>query len=176
MFDPHFETTEDMENWMKSIGHQEVVITSDQDEVEVRGCQESTEKDCDCNICEDIKISPTQDYLCCNQQFQDWKKDLCDETEANRIKCVTNSEAFRASVNHHSVKVLLASLRENPEVRRKISNPPTRENMRFGSYKAAAYLLKQTQRKPLSSCIVAVIRNLYPDPNYNYTGFIEPKK
>ena len=71
--------------------------------------------------------------------------------------------------------VLLSSIRENPESKVKVVKPPSQENLRFGHFKAAAYLLELRQRSPLSDCIVSQVRSHYPDQNLKYKGYVEKK-
>ena len=77
---------------------------------------------------------------------------------------------------HCDMIVLLASICDNPNNNVKIVSPPSNENLRYGHYKAAAYLLDLKQRSPLSDCIVSHIRSLYPDSEGVYTGYKETNK
>lgn len=171
--DPCFNTEEDLNAYLVSIGQQDVIVTRDNIEVDVGELAGTVKRHCDCGNCErggeDLKVSEKQDYLCCNQRFPNWKVDLSD-TESTS-SCVTKSAAYNASVNVYAVRGLLSSLKENPKSRVKISNPPSTENLRYGSYRAAAYLLNLTERKPLSACIVADIRSTYPDVAERYRGY-----
>ena len=70
---------------------------------------DAREKSCDCAKCTEIKLNDTKDYLCCNQLFE-WKSLLTSEEKFKDLKCVTDSEAYRSSVNYHAVKGMLLNL------------------------------------------------------------------
>ena len=173
--DPCFESEAEMQTYLQAIGHKDIIITSDEVEIEVGRDQRA--RICDCYKCEDIKVNDEQDYLCCNPKFTSQKEDLCDMQEKDNphITCVTQCNAYNASVNYYAVRGLLSSLRDNPQVKVKIYSTPT-ENMRYGSYRAASYLLEQRERGPLSACIVSAIRSQFPDPKVHYTGYVAKKK
>ena len=76
--DPCFETEKDMIQYLADIGQTDVVITSD--EIEINIGEYSENKHCDCHKCEDIKIRGGRDYLCCNQLFLIWKQDCAVRT------------------------------------------------------------------------------------------------
>ena len=109
------------------------------------------------------------------QRFPAWKTELEIEGEAD-IECITQSMAYKSSVNVFAVRGLLASMRDNPNVKVKLMNPPSNENMRFGSYRAAAYLMKLTLRAPLSACMVSSIRATYPDHRGQYRGYLDAQE
>ena len=75
--DPCFETVEDLQQCLQAIGQQDVLITPDEVEVDIGG--DHQERECICYKCEDIKITGSKDYLCCNQKFPTWKEDICSE-------------------------------------------------------------------------------------------------
>jgi hypothetical protein len=55
------------------------------------------------------------------------------------------------------------------------------ENYRFVAYRNMFILTygrtrAKEERKPLPSCLVMRVRNLFPDPNDQYTGFKSKKK
>ena len=174
--DPVFDTEEDRDRYLKAIGYIDTRVTREDIELEV-GVEDFTVRSCDCFQCSDkdpeclLKVSTNQDYLCCNQRFPTWRQDLCDSSDGV-INCVTLSSAYNACTIVHAVRGLLGSLKSNPLVNVKIFNPPSKENMRYGSYRAVSYMLRQRDRAPLSACIVADIRDKYPNLDGHYTGYV----
>ncbi len=60
-------------------------------------------------------------------------------------------------------------------------NEPRPENFRYIAYRNLVFMLygrtrKKMPRLPLPSCLVLRVRDLYPDPNRNYTNFKSKKK
>ena len=58
---------------------------------------------CSCGKCSDINISDQNSYLCCNQLFN-WKYVMNSDECQKEISCVTDTQAYKSSVNPFSVQ------------------------------------------------------------------------
>ena len=92
--DPCFESKEEMEEYLRSIGQVDVVRTrGERALVEVR---EGSLRDCSCGECGDSSDTEGFQYLCCHQLFPQWKS-LCLETE--NVACVVKTKV-KSEVHH----------------------------------------------------------------------------
>ena len=61
--------------------------------------------------------------------------------------------------------------------RKKLEDPPSNRNMRFGAYYGMSLFLNgHSKRKPLPACLMKNIRETFPDNNGAYQGFLWGKK
>ena len=87
--DPCFESEAQMNAYLKNLGHVDVIITSD--DLEVAKTTGDKVRVCDCGECGAESDVDGVHYLCCNQRFDTWQRDLCDKEEEIPA-CITRSK------------------------------------------------------------------------------------
>ena len=92
-------------------------------------------------------------------------------------QCLSLTEKVKKLVDSEILEVLLAQRYAN----REDNNQRKPENYRFVAYRAVFFGIygrtrAKMSRKPLPSCVVLKIREMYPDKNNKYTGFQESKR
>ena len=96
-------------------------------------------QECSCKQCEAMSHSGG-DYLCCRQSIDKWIRQLSDEEKLVPNICITDTLAYNAVVNEHSLRVLILCKWDHSNL--VTSDPPQNSKFRHNSYYAVSMMIE----------------------------------
>ena len=126
--DPQFQTKELLDTFM--LNYKPVIE-----------CEETNQavRECTCQRCEGISHAGG-DHLCCRQITEKWIAHLNDEEKLVTNLCLTETLAYNAVVNEHSLRVLILCKWDKSNI--VTTDPPQNSKFRHNAYYAVSMMIE----------------------------------
>ena len=152
--DPKFKTKQDLDAFM--MNYKPVIE-----------CEEISQavRECSCNNCEVISHKGG-DHLCCRQIKDKWITHLSDEEKLATNLCITETLAYTAVVNEHSLRVLILCRWDNSNI--VTTDPPQNSKFRHSAYYAVSLMIngkKKARKRKVIGILPSKLNGVGPVDN-----------